>query len=260
MKKSNKVSVFYIISSLFLFLFLVFGGVYGIYVSAGVNFMGSTVNNVSQGTAGTASNVAIGGTVTAKPSMSGIIILSIVLVVIAIFDLIALIKQIIFFKQFKVIKDSSIEQKIERKIKSKGSVVAFTIIIDIASIIAGVFGVFLNMRSFVRNGILWILYLVDGAIILLAILSFVLLIIKLKQVKKIKESNKQNNEIKQENIKPLDVPVRSVKINDSFNIDDVEYKLIKLKMMKTAKLINEDEFKRLRQKIIPEKRKRVSNK
>lgn len=258
MKKSNKVSVFYIISSVCLFLVLVFGGVYGIYVSAGINFVGSTINNVGQG-AGTASNVAIGGTVASKPSMSGIIILSIVLIVIAVFDLIALIKQIVFFKQFKAIKESAIEQKIERKVKSKGSVVAFAVIIDVASIAAGVFGVFLNMRSFVRNGILWILYLIDGVIIFLAVVSFVLLIAKLKHVKHLKSSN--NDVFKNKYDKNVSNNQKcSETKQEKLDIDDVEYKLIKLKIMKSAKLINEEEFKQLRQKIIPTKRNRVSNK
>ena len=50
--------------------------------------------------------------------------------------------------------------------------------------------------------------------------------------------------------------VKNLKTNEQFDVDEVEYKLIKLKMMKMAKLINEEEFKRLRQKVIPEKRNR----
>ena len=85
MKKSNKVTALYILSSLFLFITLIFGGVYGIYVSSGVNFMGSAINNVTS-TNGI-SNVSVGGSaVNSNPSMSGIIILSIILIIIYVLD------------------------------------------------------------------------------------------------------------------------------------------------------------------------------
>ena len=136
---------------------------------------------------------------------------------------------------------------------------AFAVIIDVASIAAGVFGVFLNMRSFVRNGILWILYLIDGVIIFLAVLSFVLLIAKLKHVKHLKSSN--NDVFKNKHDKNVSNNQKCGETKqEKLDIDDVEYKLIKLKIMKSAKLINEEEFKQLRQKIIPTKRNRVSNK
>ena len=113
MKKSNRLSVFYILSSLTLFLVLIAGGVYGVYVSVGMNYMGTAMSGIAE-TTGTVSNVAFGGVNgQAKPTMSGIVFLSIILIVISILDLISLIKQIIFFKQFKVVRESSIEEKIE---------------------------------------------------------------------------------------------------------------------------------------------------
>ena len=87
MKKSNKISVFYFLSSVLLLLFLVFGGVYGIYVSVGLNFIKGNALNVAD-RVGTASNVSFGGSVNFESSMIGVIILSITLVVLAVFDII----------------------------------------------------------------------------------------------------------------------------------------------------------------------------
>ena len=251
MKKSNRLSVFYILASLMLFLVLVAGGVYGIYVAVGMNYMGTALPGISE-TTGTVSNVAFGGVNGMIPNMSGIVFLSIVLIVISILDLISLIKQIIFFKQFKVVRESSLEEKIEKKIKSKGSVVFFTILVDLISFIAGVVGLFLNTKSLARNGVMWILYVVDGMIVILSLLSFILLIAKLKQHKQLfdnsKNSKKETNSQKSQN--------KAVEYNENknnLNVNDIEYKLLKLKLMKLSKLINDDEFKQLRQKILQTK-------
>ena len=72
------------------------GGVYGIYVSVGLNFVRSSLSNVTGGSGVGASNVSFGGTVNFESSMLGVIVLSIVLIILAIIDLISLIKQIIF--------------------------------------------------------------------------------------------------------------------------------------------------------------------
>lgn len=255
MKKSNKLSVFYVISSVSLFLVLLFGGVYGVYISVGLNFMRSSMANVAE-TAESVSNVAIGGTVNFQSSMTGIIILSLILIVISIFDFISLIKQIIFFKQFKVIRDSKIEESVERKVKSKGAVIVFTIIIDIISFIVGVVGIFLNNRTLIKNNVLWVLYLVDGIIIVMSLISLVLLIAKLKQNKKLANNNKnakqhenyQNNANKPQNNENI------ANKNNSLDIDELEYKLVKLKTMKASKIINEDEFEILRKEILPPKK------
>lgn len=252
MKKSNRLSVFYILSSLTLFLVLIAGGVYGVYVSVGMNYMGTAMSGIAE-TTGTVSNVAFGGVNgQAKPTMSGIVFLSIILIVISILDLISLIKQIIFFKQFKVVRESSLEEKIERKVKSKGSVVFFTILIDIISFAAGVVGLFLNTKSFARSGVIWVLYVIDGLIVIFSLVSFVLLIAKLKQHKKLFSENKnakQENKTQKTQRNNTDVSDNS----NNLNVNDIEYKLLKLKIMKSSKLISEDEFKQLRQKILQTK-------
>jgi len=259
MKKSNKVTAFYVLSSILLFGALIFGGVYGIYVSSGVNFMGSAMNNVPN-TSGTASNVSMGAeSVGMRPSMSGIVILSITLIVISVLDFVSLIKQIIFFKQFKMVRESSVEKSIEKKVKSKGSVVFFTILIDLLSLAAGVSGLFLNTRSFVRNGILWVLYLIDGVIVAFSLLSFILLIVKLKQNKKLNNENKNAN-FKNNSQKPCEFHEKSANYsqNNKIDLEDIEYNLLKLKTMRSSKMISEEEFKELRKKILPIKKQRSS--
>lgn len=251
MKKSNRLSVFYILSSITLFLSLVFGGIYGVYISLGMNFMGNRISGVTE-SVGEVSNVSFGGVEGVKPSLTGIVILSLILIVVSILDLISLIKQIVFFKQFKAIKESTLEEKIERKVKSKGSVVFFTILIDITSFIAGIVGLFLNTKSFVRNGVIWILYVVDGLIVVLSLVSFVLLIAKLKQSKKLTDKNK-NAKHENNSCKLHENDAKCIKNDSDIDINDLEYKLLKLKLMKQSKIINDDEFKQLRQKILPSK-------
>ena len=262
MKKSNKVTVFYILSSVLLFLTLIFGGVYGIYISSGVSFMGSVTNSAAE-TANTVSNVSIGGGVaTSRPTVTGIVILSIILIIISILDLVSLIKQIVFFKQFKMVRESNLEEKIERKVKSKGSVVFFTILIDITSFAAGVAGIFLNSRTFVRRGIVWILYLIDGVIAALSLLSFVLLIVKLKQNKKLNENNKNaKQQANFENMCKNPQNTANSKQNEKkIDLEDIEYNLLKLKTMRSSKMITQDEFLELRKKILPTKTRKTSKK
>lgn len=248
MKKSNKLSVVYILCSVTLFAGLLFGGIYGIYISVGLNFVRSSVSNVADVGSG-ASNVAFGGTVNFESSMTGVIILSIALIVIAVFDLISLIKQIILFKQFKMVRTLKFEKSMEKKVKSKGSVVFFAVIIDVLSIIAGVVGIVLNARAFVGNNISWVLYVTDGAVALLALVSLILLIVKLKQSKNDKNTNEKKSRTKEE---------KQTEEDDEFglsqklclDIDRLEYALIKLKYLKSTKIINADEYLRLREKIL----------
>lgn len=260
MKKSNKVTAFYVLSSILLFAALIFGGVYGIYVSSGVNFMGSTMNNIPN-TGNAASNVNMEGSLGVRPSMSGIVILSIILIIISVLDFVSLIKQIIFFKQFKLVRESSIEAKIEKKVKSKGSVVFFTILIDLISLGAGIAGLFLNTRSFVRNGILWVLYLIDGIIVLFSLLSFILLIIKLKQNKNLSNENKnaEHQNIAQKNSE-TQKGVQKFNQNNKIDLENIEYNLLKLKTMRSSKMITQDEFNELRKQILPTKKSRSSKK
>lgn len=252
MKKSNKVSVFYVLCSFVLFASLIFGGCYGIYLSVGLNFVRSSVSNITEGVKGEAQNVSYGGSVNFQPSMTGVIILSIVLIVLAIFDIVSIIKQIVLFKQFKMIKDSKIEQKIEKKTKSKGAVVFFAIVVDLLSLAAGVAGIFINARCFTSGNFVWIMYAVDALVSLFAVVSIVLLIIKLKQVKK-NNDNKDNKNlsVKEEN-KQTGISSKDVKLLDMNvikDIDDLENKLLKLKYLKTTKLISPEEYQKLREKF-----------
>ena len=245
MKKSNKVSVFYVLASIALFLVLLIGGGYGVYVSVGLNFAKSSVPNIAEGGGGV-SNVSIAGTVNYSPSMTGIILLSIGLVVLAIIDLTILIKQIVFFKQFKAVRNSKIEQKIERKIKSKGIVIFWTFVIDIVCFAVGILGVFVNGRSFAgRSNFSWFFYTVDIAVSVLSLLSIILLIIKLKGKKK--ESELGSKPIEHHKIEAIKESSRPLEAKD---INQMEYNLIKLESMKKGKLISDEEYKKIRKKIL----------
>jgi len=255
MKKSNKLSVFYILTSISLLLVLLFGGVYGVYISVGLNFVKSSVSNVA-GVANRATNVAYGGSVNFESTMTGVIILSIVLIVLAVFDIVSLIKQIIFFKQFKAVKDSKIERAVEKKVKSKGSVIFLACVVDVVSLIVGVVGIFINARTFVGNNMSWVLYVVDGAVCVLAIMSFVLLFMKLRRVKKMKQEEFEIEEVEISEQESSD----KVCLDDfiqKFDIDKIEYCLIKLKYLKSCKIISADEYEMLRGLLFNKKDKDV---
>ena len=251
MEKSNKVSLFYVLSSLSLFFILIFGGMYGIYISVGMSFMKQSVANV-EGIPGAASNVSIGGTVNFEYSMVGVIFLSIALVVLSIFDLVSLIRQIVLFKQFKAVRESAIEKGIEKKVKSKKSVIAFAIIVDIVSVILGVVGILINSRSFAGNNYAWLFYMIDILIIILALASIVFLIVKLRYFKK-SISEIQNERTKREKTQKdsQEKISKTIKVSD-YDIDDFEYKLLKLKSMKNSKVITPEEYKNLRSKLLKE--------
>lgn len=261
MKKSKKVSIFYIVSSLLLFTGLIFGGCYGVYLSIGLKFVRSSVSNFTEGmNAGDAKNVSFGGSVNYSTSMVGVIILSIALIILAIFDFIYLIKQITFFKQFKSFEKLSIVEKVEKKIKSKGKVIFFVFLIDILSLAAGVAGIFVNSKSFTNGNFVWIMYTVDGLIALLSLVSMVLLIIKLRQVKKLKEESEKNQPAKSDKSdsdktedhdnekREIDSNLFTENFSNTNSIDELENKLIKLKYLKSAKLISLEEYNKLREK------------
>lgn len=252
MKKSNKISIIYILSSMLLLGTMIFGGIYGMYISVGLNFVRSSVSNVtSGGAAGGASNVAFGGTINFESSMTGIIILSIILIILSIFDIISLIRQIVLFKQFKMVRNSKFEIAVENKVKSKGAVIFLASLIDILSLVAGIAGIFLNARTFVGNNLAWVLYLVDGAVSILALTSLVLLIIKVNQAKKYMENHKKNVK---NGMRYYDSISRKDDIeNSGFDIDKIEYSLLKLKYLKNSRIISAEECEMLRNKILDTK-------
>lgn len=261
MKKSNKTTFLYIISSVSLLLVLLFGGCYGVYISVGLSFVRSGVSNITEG----ASNVSFGGEVNFQTSMLGVIVLSTALIFIAILDFISLIKQITFFKQFGVIKDSSIVNSIEKKSKGKGKIIFFAVLIDIISFAAGILGILINIRSFPDSNMVWIIYVVDGLISVLSVMSIVLLIIKLKKLKeekKNKEKNTKNINEKltiSQNNESINIQKdnKETQIEDNLNINeekinlnDIEYKLLKLRQLKSSRILTNDEYEILRKRVI----------
>lgn len=246
MKKSNKLTFFYCLASVALFLSLLIGGGYGIYVSVGLNFARSSVPNIAEN--GMASNVSIIGNMNYTPSMTGVIILSMILIVLAIFDFIVLIKQIVFFKQFKIIKNSKLEKDIEKKTKSKGSVIFWTIFIDILSVAAGIAGICINNRSFAgKSNFSWVFYAVDIAVSVLAFLSIILLIAKLKN--KTNLSEKDNNKQRKNQSNHTTKTKKTYRVNPR-DINQMEYNLIKLEALKKGKMVSEDEYKKLRKQVL----------
>ena len=96
-------------------------------------------------------------------------------------------------------------------------------------------------------GLSWVFYAVDISVVLLALVSLVLLCLKLKQVKKIKEKLHKIKDIKSnENDNGL---VEEFKIN-LFDIDNLEYLLLKLRYLKSSRLISCEEYNDLRMKLM----------
>lgn len=258
MKKSNKISLFYVITSLTLLLILVFGGVYGIYVSVGLSFIRKSAESVTgMGGMGSASNVSFGGTVNFEYSMVGIIVLSIALIILSIFDLVSLIRQIVLFKQFKIVRTSKLEQNVEQKIKSKSSVIFFAVLVDLVSVVLGVIGIFLNGKSFAGNNYAWIFYVIDVLIIILSIMSIVFLIMKIRAFKgntiNLKQKEPDNKNLRANNISNASHQENEIKGSvekKSYDIDDFEYKLLKLKNLKNSKIITKDEYENIRKNIV----------
>lgn len=249
MKKSNKLSFFYVVSAVGLFLTLLIGGGYGIYVSVGLNFVRSSVPGVTEN--GGVSNVSFGGSVNYTPSMTGVIFLSLILVVLAVFDFVSLIKQVVFFKQYKVIKNSELEKKIESKTKSKGAVIFWTILLDILSLVAGIVGIFINNRSFAgKSNFSWVFYAVDIAVSVLSLLSIILLIAKLKN--KAVETNQGKNKIERKQANRSEPMKRQTQKQQmtAKDINQMEYNLIKLEAMKKGEIVSAEEYKKIRRKII----------
>ena len=247
MKKSNKISFFYIATSLTLLLVLIFGGVYGIYVSVGLSFIRQSAENVS-GIENAASNVSFGGTVNFNYSMVGIIILSVALIILAIFDLISLIRQIVLFKQFKMVKNSSLEKGVEKKVKSKGVVIFFAVLVDLISVTLGIVGICLNGRSFAGNNYAWIFYVVDIVIIILSVMSIVFLVMKLRALKPEKQNYVRELVKNQNTEESKNLGSKSNKTK--YDIDEFEYKLLKLKNLKNSKVLTKDEYERIRSNIM----------
>jgi len=260
MKKSNKITMIYVSSSLLLFLSLLCGGIYGIYLSVGLSFMRSTASppaDIVDGAPDYVSNISYGATANFQPSMTGVIILSAILILISIAYFVSLVKQLIFFKQYKLIRESGIEHFVEKKIKSKSSVIFFACLINVVSFLAGVAGIFVNLNSFVDGGLSWILYVVDGLVVILAVLSFVLLIKKVQMNKKKKEDNEpieSQNKSDKNRLTILGINAEAHKQHQddykSLKIDSVEYILLKLKSMKESKIISSDEYDYLREKMV----------
>lgn len=295
-KKSNKISLLYVISSSVLLLLLLGGGIYGVYLSVGLSFVRNGVSNIADGSA---MNVSYNNFNNAN-SMIGVTVLSVALIIISILDIISLIKQIILFKQFKIIEDSKLTKKLEKKSKNKTKVIVFAVFIDILSFVCGVIGIFVNMRCFSSGSMCYGLYIIDGFVSVLALANIVLLILKYKKLKHLKENIEENNEIFYECEKDNDDSFESlssqkdinnetqdennkIEINicpndenqedsqeqlekntetegenmqietekeDEFNIDEIEYKLLKLKQLKTTRMITKQEYDFLRSNIL----------
>ena len=125
--------------------------------------------------------------------------------------------------------------------KSKKSVIVFAFIIDVLSFVVGVVGLFINVRNNYSGNIVWVLYLINGIVCLFAVMSFVLLIVKLRRTKKIHDEymHKSNN-----------FHCEKYSLNtDVESIDRLEYCLLKLKHLKSSRIISVDEFEKLRKRF-----------
>lgn len=264
MKKSNKITAFYVLCSVSLFLILLFGGGYGIYVSVGMNFLNNMMSNVANVAEGDVQNVATVDETNMNASFNGVIILSAVLIIISIFYMISLIKQLVFFKQFKIIRESGLEHLIEDKVKSKSSVIFFACVINVLAFLTGIAGIFINAGSLAGAAMSWVLYLVDGLVAVLSVVSLVLLIKKVRADKDNRKSNKSS--LKQKSADKKNEKTDNIELSDNFNstdslnVDSLEYVLLKLKNMREFKVISNDEYDYLREKMTGLPRKKVTKK
>ncbi len=246
MKNSNKITYFYIITSILLLGGLIFGGCYGIYLSVGLTFARSSVANLTEPLGAT--NVSFGGSFNFASSMTGIVVLSVALIILSIFDLISLIKQIVLFKQFKVVRESKLEGKIEKKVKSKAFVIFLAFFINLLSLAGGIVGVIINMRSYISGNSFWVLYVVDISVAVLSVISIVLLIIKLKKVKELERGYELSEKKRKEKHSFSDEDFSDDYSN--YDVDNIEYNLLKLKYLKSSRMISTDEYNYLRENLL----------
>ena len=61
----------------------------------------------------------------------------------------------------------------------------------------------------------------------------------------------------QENSQKIEKEPASNSQNNKIDLEDIEYNLLKLKTMRTSKMITQDEFNELRQRILPTKKSRA---
>ena len=88
-----------------------------------------------------------------------------------------------------------------------------------------------------------------------------MLIIKLKQNKNLSNENKnaKHQNIAQKNSESQK-EVQKFNQKNKIDLEDIEYNLLKLKTMRSSKMITQDEFNELRKQILPTKKSRSSKK
>ena len=108
-------------------------------------------------------------------------------------------------------------------------------------------GFFINMRSLSGNNFAWVLYLIDGLVSVFAIVSFVLLLVKLKRIKK----NNLTDELNEDEVVDCEQRIAVIdQVSKKIDIDKLEYDLLKLKHLKSSKIISALEFDELRNRLI----------
>lgn len=258
-KKSKKISIFYIISSLSLLALLVFAGVYGLYISVGLSFMRSNVSNLAEG--GGVRTVSYGIMSNYESSMTGVIILSIAIIVLSIFDIVSLFKQIHLFKQFNVVQKFESKFGSDKKIR-KTPIIAFAVIVDLLSIGLGIAGIFVNSSAFSSTNMTWVIYLIDALVSLFGAICLVLLIAKVVTVKKNGQrfANKISGETADRDTSDESEQMSKHASGGNFelnagggfgiDVDKIGYNLLKLKNLKSMKMISDEEFNLIRKKLL----------
>ena len=147
-----------------------------------------------------------------------------------------------------MVKNSSLEKGVEKKVKSKGVVIFFAVLVDLISVTLGIVGICLNGRSFAGNNYAWIFYVVDIVIIILSVMSIVFLVMKLRALKPEKQNYVRELVKNQNTEESKNLGSKSNKTK--YDIDEFEYKLLKLKNLKNSKVLTKDEYERIRSNIM----------
>jgi hypothetical protein len=199
-KKS--VTVWLITTSLLLSLALFACGIYSLYISIGFRFLQrSGMQGVNTSALYTYSNSVYG---TGGERMVGLILVSIVMLGLGVGMAVIFFKQLPLYKQIKLLaKLPNVKDK-NYSVQTKKGVVAISIIAYVICIAFSIFAIFVALTSGISANYVWIVVVAFAVVLTLSVASLVLMIIKIVQLKKLRNmfnsatNLQENKDIKEE--------------------------------------------------------------
>jgi len=184
-KKPKKSITIFLIASTMLLSFALFGcGLYSLYISIGFKFLSNSAL-INTSPLLTYSNSVYG---TGNGTMVGLILISIVMLALGIGMAVVFFKQLPLYRQIKLIaKLPNIKYKQYSKEAKKG-IVVLSIIAYIVCIAFAVFAIITAVSSGVNQNYLWAIVGSYVLVLVLSIASMVLMIVKVVQLSKIKNT------------------------------------------------------------------------